>query len=336
MKNITLFLFLLSYQLNAQTYANSVKSGNFNDPTVWDVYGNISYGVNIQNGHIVNIPSGFTFTNAKVNFIGTGKLNFETSTSKWVHAPDGKTTANAAISAVEIKKYYPNSTDGIYYIDLPIVGIQQVYCLMDSKYDGGGWMLAMKAAPGTTFNYDASYWTALNNLHPDDLTRNSGDSKYDVMNYYSAYDLMALWPSLPSITGNTGSTMSGIGMWSWLQNNFNNGTRITLVSKFSGGQSAYILNTSGNLTGFSGFNSTYFSREYAYTFYGINYTGNSSVKVRWGFAFNNETDQGSNDVSGGIGMSARSYSAGDALLWTDGSSVTQGKNINLQVEMYIR
>ena len=83
---------------------------------------------------------------------------------------------------------------------------------------------------------------------------------------------------------------------------------------------------------FSGFGSS-FSNQVGYTFYGFNYTGNSGAKVRWGFAWNNEADQNSNDVSGGIGMQYGSYSAGDYI----GCCQSQyGMNRKARVELYIR
>lgn len=336
------FIFLtilisVSFISNSQTLANSTRSGDFDDPGVWDVPSNVNFGVNIQNGHTVNIPSGKTFMNAKINLIGTGKLNFATTTSKWIPAPDGSSVSNAASSASEIAKYYPNKTDGIYFINLPTVGVQQVYCLMDSEYDGGGWMLAMKATTGTTFNYDASYWTNVDTLNPNDISLSNGDAKYNVMNYFQAKDIMAIWPTLSNIGTLTGSTMSTLSTWSWLKNNFHlSGSRTTLISKFSGSQTTYVTNTSGDVSGIPEYNSTYFSRQRAFTFYGLNYTGNSGKRVRWGFAFNNETDQNSNDCSGGIGMNARSYSAGDEWSWNGDGQTIIGGNTSYRVQIFVR
>lgn len=248
-------------------------------------------------------------------------------------APDGLTVATAAPSAKAIKAAYPASTDGVYYINLPTVGIQQVYCLMDSKYDGGGWMMAMKATTGTTFNYAANYWYTVNTLNAGELNRNDGDAKFDVMNYYPAKDIFALWPDIgPS--GTESGSIDDLINWSWLQNNFHNsGATTTLISKFAATptQVAFTSNTSGS-TSFTGYG-TPFSNQSGYAFYGFNYVGNANVKVRWGFGWNNEADQGTNDVSGGIGMAAGSYSAGDYV----GCCQTQlGINRKARVEMYIR
>jgi len=248
---------------------------------------------------------------------------------------DGFTAARAGISALLIKTDYPSSTNGVYWIDVPGYGPKQTYCLMDNKYNGGGWMLAMKATGGNTFNYDANFWTTPNTLNPSDITLNDADAKYDVMNGFQAKDIMALWPDISNISSESGS-IDGLTQWSWLQNNFNSGSRITLIAKFAAGiQDTYYTANDGSMS-FSGFNSGIFSKQEGFTFYGINYSGNANAKVRWGFAWNNEADQGSNDDSGGLGMSTNygNYSAGD-FYWNGGLS-TSGINRSARVELYIR
>lgn len=78
-----------------------------------------------------------------------------------------------------------------------------------------------------------------------------------------------------------------------------------------------------------------FSKQAGFTFYGLNYNTLASAKVRWGFAWNNETNQVSNDVSGGIGMSSTygNYSAGDKINCCQN---TTGINRSARVEIYIR
>ncbi len=248
-------------------------------------------------------------------------------------APDGLTVATAAPSAKAIKAAYPASTDGVYYINLPTVGVQQVYCLMDSKYDGGGWMMAMKATTGGTFNYAANYWYTANTLNPNELNRNDGDAKYDVMNYYPAKDMLALWPDIGA-SGTESGSIDTLTNWSWLQNNFHNsGATTTLISKFAASptQSTFQTNFTGSIT-FSGFG-TPFSSQPGFAFYGINYQGNANSRLRWGFTWNQEADQGTNDVSSGIGLNARSYSAGD--IYGCCGNYT-GINRAARVEMYIR
>lgn len=265
--------------------------------------------------------------------LGTGKG--ANSNGKNALFKDGKTQARAASSALAIKQEYPSYPDGVYWIDLPGVGPTQTYCLLDAKYNGGGWMLALKATTGTTFNYDADYWTTANTLNATDLTLLDADAKYEVMNRFQAKDIMALWPDISNILGESGS-IDGLTQWSWLQNNYDNSARTILIAKFAGGiQDTYYTALNGSMS-FSGYDSRIFSAQEGFTFYGINYSGNENAKVRWGFAWNNEADQGTNDNSGGLGMSSTggNYSAGDRY-W-DGDLSTRGIDRSARVELYIR
>tara|TARA_B100000795_G_scaffold266840_1_gene250687 strand:+ start:948 stop:4130 length:3183 start_codon:yes stop_codon:yes gene_type:complete len=246
----------------------------------------------------------------------------------------GLTEATAANSAYAIKQADPSLTDGVYWIDVPGYGPKQTYCLMDSTYDGGGWMLALKATTGTTFNYSASYWTTTNTLNPTDVTLNNADAKYDVMNGFLAKDIMALWPDIPNNSTESGS-IDGLSQWSWLQNDFHSaGSRTTLISKFDGSQVSYYTSTNGSMT-FSGYNTGKFSKQGGFTFYGMNYNTNVNASVRWGFAWNNELDQSSNDVSGGIGMGSSygNYSAGDKVGCCESN---RGINRSARVAVFIR
>jgi hypothetical protein len=269
------------------------------------------------------------------------------------YAPNGSSIATAATSAKAIKDAYPTSTDGLYYINLPTVGVQQVYCLMDNKYDGGGWMLALKApATGSTFNYDANYWTTTNNLNiasPSRLSTSNTDAKYDVMNYYAiGNDLMALWPDIPNSPSANGSTnnsgsISGLTEWSWLAKSILGGNT-TMLTKLNSPQQSLITNPAGVASGsgtttvfnFTGFGAgTYypFTNQAGFSFYGFNYTGNA-YKARWGFGWNNEADQGSNDVSGGIGLNRTAWSAGDSYGCCEGLYV--GLKTQRKIEVYVR
>ena len=256
-----------------------------------------------------------------------------------------------ALNARSIKINYPNSTNGVYWIHLPNVGPKQIYCIMDSAYDGGGWMMAMKATTGTTFNYSANYWTTTNTLNPTEYNRNNGDAKFDTMNYFSSKDMMAVWPDI----SNGGSIPSSTLGWTWLQNDFYDGTKITPVDFFNisyptmniGGSGKFIKDAKT----FSGWASGVFSSQVDIRFYGFNYAnnttyfGSSTAKVRWGFGWNENGEglypgadnayKGTNDVSGGIGMDSGngSYSAGDRI---NCCQDTTGINRSARVEVYVR
>jgi hypothetical protein len=273
-------------------------------------------------------------------------------------AKDGSSSLRAASSAQAIKTLTGTNTDGVYWIDLPTVGPTQVYCIMDSSWNGGGWMMAMKATRGTTFNYSANYWSTTNTLNPTDLTRNDADAKYHVFNYFSALDIMAAWPDIGA-----GGSIPSVGMWTWLENNFNSSNRITPVSFFGNETGTYtIANPGGKYGGFfkglaksfAGWASGVFSSQNAINFYGFNFYPYSAIyntlaKVRWGFAWNENGEgnysspatlasgaaPGSHDVSGGIGMDTAfgSHSAGDII---NCCADTTGINRSARVEIYVR
>lgn len=265
-----------------------------------------------------------------------------------LQALDGSTSAKAAKSAIHIKNINPNASDGVYWIDLPTVGPTQVFCLMSSSYAGGGWMLSMKATTGNTFNYSANYWSTANTLNPTDLTRNNADAKYNTFNYFPARDMLAVWPD---ITTGSGGSIPGQGAWTWYEPRFYAGTRVTQLSFFGneisnftnqpGGSGYYIRQAKS----FSGWASGIFSSQTDIGFYGFNYRGyNNAAPVRWGFGWNenlegpfpssNVPNIGTNDVSGGIGMSfSVNYSAGDRISCCQD---TTGINRSARVEVYVR
>ena len=260
---------------------------------------------------------------------------------------DGSSSDKAAPSALAIKRANPSALDGVYWINLPVVGATQIYCIMDNVYDGGGWMMAMKATRGTTFNYDANYWTASNTLNTTAYNQSDGDAKFDTMNYYRAKDMMARFPD---VTTGTGGSVKDTGAWTWLENDFNSGSRATMISFFN---QTYTMNYGGSgffikdAKTFSGWESGIFSSQVDVRFYGFNYNPNptygSTAKVRWGFGWNengeglypsnNVTYIGTNDVSGGIGMTWGSYSAGDYINCCQDST---GLNRSMRTEVYIR
>lgn len=255
---------------------------------------------------------------------------------------DGLTAEKAAPSAKYIQTAFSNFADGVYWINLPIVGPTQIYCLLNSAVNGGGWMMMMKATRGLTFNYFSSYWTIINTLNPTAFNRSDGDAKFDAMNYFYAKDIMALWPDIAwnansSTTGGSVNTNGSYNVWCWLQNNFNNGIRITPINFFSSASKLFF----GDAKSYGGWNGGVFSAQSSVRFYGFNYTNTSNAQVRWGFAWNENAplalfpngDEGSNDVSGGIGMRYGSYSAGDYVGCCEDNT---GIKRTARVEIYVR
>lgn len=60
--------------------------------------------------------------------------------------------------------------DGYYWFKFPDArinpGPQYIYCIIDSDYHGGGWLLALRGVKNSNnFHYDSEYWTKLNTLN---------------------------------------------------------------------------------------------------------------------------------------------------------------------------
>ena len=250
-------------------------------------------------------------------------------------------------SAKIIKDLTNTNTDGIYYILLNGISTP-IHCLMNDCYDGGGWMILMKGTRGSTFQYSANYWSTKNTLNAGDLTRSDADAKYNTYNYSTVKDVLAIFPDIPSTSyinvydKNGGSIFVSDG-WTWMVNNWNETTRTTPFTGFNTTRlphqntttpfSTYGIN---NPYRYNGFGSWCYSQvaSYQHVFYSV---GNN-VNVRWGFLFNNESnDLSSCDTFCGIGMGGEvGYSAGD---WGRGGGNWGGQigiNRTARFEMYGR
>lgn len=86
---------------------------------------------------------------------------------------------------------------------------------------------------------------------------------------------------------------------------------------------------------FSVLNSNKSSQQKGFTVNGINYSGNANAKVRWGFAWNNESDQLLKDDAGGIKIDCltTNYCADDSILEVCGISEL---NRSAGAEIFIR
>jgi len=248
---------------------------------------------------------------------------------------DGSSSQNAAPSAKYIQETFNTTTDGVYWINLPSVGATQVYCIMNRTCAGGGWMMCMKGTRGTTFNYNANYWTTNNTLNPTQTNRSDGDAKFETYNYFPATDWLAIFPDVTS----GGDIPNGYGGWSWIENNAVNMTiplldffnRNHQITKASNGVGYAVTNPQPlQLLKFS---SSLFSVESGFIWYGINYNTLAQSNVRWGFNFNNEADQLSNDTRAGIGLVFSNYSAGDGH---GCCGVTFGVQRTMRFEWFVR
>ena len=246
---------------------------------------------------------------------------------------NGSSAALAASSA-EALVQQGITTDGTYWINVPNVGPRQIYCLLSPTWNGGGFMMVMKATRGSTFQWGSSYWTSDNVLNESSANTSDGDAKFQTFNHYAGTDLIAIWPDLSNNRGCINSSRGTV----WLQNNFNGSTPTILRPFFAADQERFISDAS-QWCGVVGF-----SQQRDVRFYGFNYRASGvDTRARWGFGWNENGgglwpngDEGSNDVHGGIGIVHRGgtrYSAGDYIGCCQNVS---GFNRTARVEMYIR
>jgi len=140
----------------------------------------------------------------------------------------GSSSSCPGSSAYAIKVATGTNTNGLYWVNVGGTPTQ-VYALMDSNLDGGGWQLAMKGKNGgTSFPYSANYWTTNNTLipagesTPAPLSASNNDAKYRTFNSSNASQFMVLYPSLKSgsYTGGAFPTQTTTYGFSWKDNTY--------------------------------------------------------------------------------------------------------------------
>ena len=291
---------------------------------------------------INNLANGttYTFTVAALNSRGYGAESASSNQTTTTLLLDGSSVSRANTSAAAIKALTGTNTDGVYYINLPTVGVKPIYCIMNSSAAGGGWMMAFKATRGTTFSYSSSHWNSVTTLNTGSTDRSDADAKFDTMNYYQGNSLMALFPDITTNGGGLGS--NPYGCWSWYHANYMSGyNRATTAPS---GSTSTMINYFGSVNRvfyqdaktWNGWQSGIWSSQADIRFYGFNWTDN--LNSRWGFGWNENGGglfpngaEGSDDVSGGIGTTY--FSAGDQINCCQDST---GINRSARVEVYIK
>ena len=310
--------------------------------TAGNLSGTTIYGSGM--GIATTSPAYTLDVNGNVNCTGGYYLNGSAiNLATYATSNDGSTSAKAAYSAKYIQQTFGQFNDGVYWINLPTVGATQIYCIMNPAYAGGGWMLAMKGTQGTTFNWGANYWTTNNTLNPTDTTRNNADAKFHTFNYFAATDWLAIFPDT-GINGGDLPASLNTG-WTWYEPNAVNvsipvSTWYSLglqLTKLAGGTAGY-FGTNPQPKNSVKFTGGVWSSQVGFQWYGINYYSSTATpanlnSVRWGWGWNNETDQSSNDVIGGIGINRTLASAGDFIYCCQ--DVT-GLNRAMRFEWYVR
>ena len=240
---------------------------------------------------------------------------------------NGLTRERAAPSAKHIVDVYKTTGNGVYWIDLPTVGPTQVFCIMNPQCDGGGWMLAMKGSHGDIFKYNASYWNTPNTLNKANPSRLNANAKYDVFNHYKATDWLAGFPDVPSYKGDI--SRDAYDGFTWLERNAV-GSSKTLLEVFSLNKR---IDKSRDPRGLAKFNDKVWSSQSGFKWYGINYKG-SRHSTRWGFTWNNEKDEKTNDVVSGIGTNLSS--AGDHYESGNKKLGKKGLDRDIRFEFFVR
>jgi hypothetical protein len=240
----------------------------------------------------------------------------------------GATPNNPARSALEIMRNNGEVPDGVYYIDLPGVGPTATFCLMNTAFKGGGWMLALKATRGSTFNYDSNYWTTNNTLNPTSLDLLDRDAKFESFNRFPATEIMARFPDVQN-----GGTMENLGGWIWDERLPNSPS--SLSTFFANCPQTRLLESDEIFNWRGHRNSGPFSAQSVWRKYGFNLTSGNG-RQRWGFQWNENAvdDPTSQDVAGGIGVSGlASFSAGDQINCCQSYA---GVNRTMRLELYVR
>ena len=279
-------------------------------------------------------------TTRLITLVGNGTTTITISqlaTSTYAAASTTTTlTVSNMQSCLDIKNSTGTNTNGTYTISLNVAGTvtnTQVYCLMDSAMSGGGWTLTMKAPRNSTsFPYSSNYWTTANTLNVSNLgnvTNDATNAKFNTFNYLSGTELLAIFPDAGinggSVTGHTYG-------WTW-KTTIPSGPK-TPLAIFSGPAEQFI----SDALNFGGFDTRIWTRQADIRFYGFNWDDN--YKSRWGFGWNENGGglwpngyKGSDDATGGIGLSWGNYSAGDGSFCC---TLSTGLNRSMSFETYIR
>jgi hypothetical protein len=248
----------------------------------------------------------------------------------------GSSAACPATSPQEIYNLYGTTTDGTYYLKVN-GSARQVYLLMNqTNSDGGGWVLLMKGAPGsTTFTYSTAYWTSSATTLNETLLSNdvNNDAKFSVFNDLSVQKLLAVFkPGSASGSYAYDAGTYGIPIGGDIANNaFNGHVWVETLTAVTTAQSQLnttniIYSPASSIPKTKYFQSSaagasqVFGYETPAGSYGFNVLRCSAQSnLRWGFQWNEngENDYATCDMWGGIGGTWTS--ANDSVGW-NGSS----------------
>lgn len=338
-----------SYSLiiNGQNIAWGHGGGNYDPNAILTINGwpgeesNFGFAYLIIWDYVLSDSELLVVSNTLTTYIETG-IPPDTSNTL-ITISDGSTSQTAGRSAYDIKLATCTNTNGIYWIkkisdDGRTISTSRVYCIMDTNFQGGGWMLVMKGTNSTgTFTYNSGHWTTETRLNendfPSDISSHvSVDSKYDIFNYYKVTSCIAVFDERDTNISNQPNLCRG---WVWIHMNFYNNS-LSLKDFYAQGKEQFAYYSSGNHNFTNGkdaryvlslsknefkqkilngvYNEKVWARQEEFMAYGFNIRPYGwSHAVRWGGTFNENWGgvPNTNDVSGGIGVQAAGWNAGN-------------------------
>jgi hypothetical protein len=272
-----------------------------------------------------------------------------------------------ADNARQIKALTGTTSNQKWWINVGGVSTN-TYALMDSNVDGGGWMMGMKGltnAQGnsTALAYDATQWTTTTTLQAGSdnnapLASDNANGKNNVFNYSAATEALVIWRDLTGRSDGYRYTNAGTYGFTWKESltsstgwsnaatggvNSSGGcptTAVTLLVLFTNANRCKLRDANSS-SPYDARGNTVFSSQTRINFYGFNYYGSGEIpfkKVRFGFGWNEneEGNEGSNDVNGGIGMGGSSTGAWGAGDFIGCCQSTTGINRQAGFEFYVR